>query len=82
MQNKAKLPDAQMNVMSFLRTDYGDSAALKLRKNKAKTKPMCKRRPRNLLSRAKNNDLPKNAPKFSSKSPSSKNMHFCFKFAA
>ena len=39
MQNKANLQKAQMNVKSFRTSDYDNFAALRLRKNKANSKP-------------------------------------------
>jgi hypothetical protein len=42
LQNKANLPDAQMNVHFCMIRDYGDFAGLRLRKNKAKTNPISK----------------------------------------
>jgi hypothetical protein len=45
MQNKANFQDTEMNVTSFQVRDYGDSVALRLRKNKAKTNPISKSRP-------------------------------------
>ena len=39
MQNKANLPDAQIDVTSFGKRDYDDFAALRLWKNKPNSKP-------------------------------------------
>ena len=39
MQNKANLPDDQMNVTTFLTKDYENKIAFGLRKNKPNTKP-------------------------------------------
>jgi hypothetical protein len=43
VQNKANLPDGQMNVKSFHTMDCGRFATLRLRKNKAKTEPISER---------------------------------------
>jgi hypothetical protein len=40
MQNKANLPDTQINVKAFRATDYDDFPAMRLRKNKANSKPI------------------------------------------
>ncbi|MHC4500978.1 MAG: hypothetical protein ACYS83_05025 [Planctomycetota bacterium] len=39
MQNKANLPDDQMNVTTFLTKEYENKIAFGLRKNKANTNP-------------------------------------------
>jgi hypothetical protein len=39
MQNKANLPDDQMNVTAFLTKDYENKIAFGLQKNKPNTKP-------------------------------------------
>ncbi len=40
MQNKANLPDAQMNVNSFTKKDYRKNDAFAVQKNKANSKPI------------------------------------------
>jgi hypothetical protein len=43
MQNKANFLDAQMNISSVLTKDYRKKDDFTVRKNKAKTKPICQR---------------------------------------
>ncbi len=43
MQNKANLPDAQMNVNSFIKKDYRKNDAFAVQKNKANSKPIAER---------------------------------------
>ena len=40
MQNKANLPDAQMNVSSVITVDYENKSNWKLGENKANSKPI------------------------------------------
>jgi hypothetical protein len=41
MQNKANFLDAQMNISSVLTKDYRKKDDFTVRKNKAKTNPIC-----------------------------------------